>query len=273
MSKDQGGTSRIEKLFDVDFESSEWKEGVAEYNNRTIIKHDIESGNLLVVRRLLKEGNISVLDKENQSLLAEFIDLALKAVPESKKGRGRPSDDEINRIELMKFLSEEYDKLRLDEGLKLNETLERLSVLSIKRGKALGVKRIEELCAYYKKYHDYYKNRLYTLYYQDEHDLRGQYLVLIGDKEYIDHISSLDDCRPIEFEMPAGRFAETGGEISDVLRDGVDPIVHAQAIRILSAKYGLAESDVEKRIKWKESPWDHHDLQEFRYNPLFETLK
>ena len=249
----------INERFGIVYDSPEFKAGVLAYNNRTILKHDIKSRKLLVIRRLLSEGDIGVLDKENQKLLADFIDSALAGTPEAKRGRGRPHDDEINNIELMKSISELYNKLHFEDGLTIENTLQKLSDISRNIGKALGKKRIEQLCIEFNTNRQYYENRLYELYYEDKDDLKGQYYVLVGDTRYIDQISSLDDCRIKVFGDP--------DEIN------IDKDLHDHAIRKLAIKYNLKEADVEKRINWMEDGYDMDDYQEMLNNPLFKHLK
>lgn len=252
----------IKERLGIDYESQEWKEDVLRYNNRVIVKHDIESKKLLVVRRLLREGNIAVLDKENQALLAHFLDAAIEGLPHRKKERGRPHDDEIKSIELMKELSQEYNRLHHKEGLTIGKTLEELSKLAGKIGKHLSKKRIEQLCAEYNTYRPHYESQLYELYSTDKDNLKGQYRVLIGDATYTDRISSLSDCKPKELSLAD---VHSGKE--------VDPVLHRLAITELAGKYKLSDADIEKRIAWEEGPWDWHDAQEFKHNPIIQHLK
>lgn len=253
----------IEERLGIDYDSPEWKEGVLQYNNRVILKHDIVSYKLLVVRRLLREGNIGVLDQENQELLADFIDSALAGLPEAKRGRGRPHNDEINSIELMKSLSERYNKLHFEDGSTIEDTLQTLSDLSKDLGgKALSKKRIEQLCIEYNTYRPHYESRLYTLYSEESTSLQKQYRILVDDTAYIDELSSLSDCKPHELKLDDLNAATS-----------VDLNLHRHAIKTLAQKYSLSEADVEKRINWEESGWDWHDIQEFRLNPLFDSLK
>jgi len=256
--KDRG----IDKILGIDYESQEWKDGVLHYNNRVILKHDIESKKFLVVRRLLREGNISVLDKDNQEMLAQFLDAVLEGLPQGKKERGRPQDDEIKSIEFMKELGQEYERLHTNEGITIDATLEALVEVSERLGKRLSKKRIEELCNQYNTFRPHYDSRLEELYNDDNYNLRGQYRVLIGDATYIDYISSLDDCRPIELKPT---------DLSQENR--VPPEVHENAVRTLAAKYKLTAGDIERRLKSEERLWDHHDIQEFQHNPLFDYLK
>lgn len=232
----------IEERLGVDYDSPEWRDGVLQYNNRVILKHDIESKKLLVVRKLLREGNIAALDKENQALLAQFIDAAIEGLPQPKKERGRPHDDEIKSIELMKELTQEYNRLHRKDGLTIDETLEELSKLSGALGKHLSKKRIEQLCIEYNTYRPHYENQLYNLYSADKDNLRGQYRTLVGDAEHMDHTSSLSDCRLIELKCPD--VQDTGTR--------VDSGLHKQALRELAQKYNLTEVDVEKRITWQD---------------------
>jgi len=230
----------IEERYGTDYECPEFKAGVLAYNNRTILKHDIESRKLLVVRRLLSEGNIGVLDKENQKLLADYIDSTLAGVPEAKRGRGRPLDDEIKSIELMKWFSELYNKLHIEDGLTIENTLQKISDSCRDLGKNLGKKRIEQLCTEYNNNRPHYEKRLFDLYFWDKDGLKGQYRLLIGDTSYIDYISSLSDCKIKELDGPY------------MPERKVDKDLHEQAIRRLAIKYKISDADVEKRINWME---------------------
>lgn len=240
---DKDYNEKVIEMFDIDFESPEWKSAVNSYNNRVLLKYDITSGELVRLRRLLKEGNIGLLDKDNQNLLADFIEYAISNITPEKKKRGRPNDDEINKIELAKYLNDEYNRLHFDERLTIDETLERLSRKTTDIGKSLGKKRVDQLRLDYHNNDAYYKHRLYELYSDFGNDLYKLYMMLIGDEEYVDSISCLDDCKPIKIDG----FVE---------EKKIDEDLHNQAICKLAQQFGISESDVEKRLCWYQNT-DH----------------
>ncbi|MFZ2949599.1 MAG: hypothetical protein WA003_08955 [Desulfuromonadaceae bacterium] len=227
----------IEKRLGIDYESPEWKAGVISYNNRILLKYDIESGELVRLRRLLREGNIEILDKDNQILLADFIDYAISKIPQEKKKRGRPNDDEINKIELQKHLNDEYNRLHFDEGLTIDETLENLSKKTTDYGKSLGKKRVDQLCLDYRDNEDYYKERLRRLYTDFGNEIGKLYQILVDNEEYIDYMSRIDDCK-----------IEMWGDCPEEIK--VDKDLHNKAILKLAQQFRISEGDVEKRLSW-----------------------
>lgn len=222
----------VEKRFGIDYESPEWKAGVISYNNREL-KYDIESRKFLRLKKLLREGNIAILDKDNQCLLADFIDYAISNLPKEKNGRGRPYDDEMKNIELQKYLNDEYKKMR-SEGKKRSEVLDYLSENTCVFGKALGVKRVEQLCRDYSKYESHYVRRLYELYMDYGSKLHEMYMLLIGDEQYIDGLSRLSECKIEDWNW---------------ITNEVDSF-HEEAIRELAGQLSISESDVKKRLVW-----------------------
>lgn len=232
----------IEEALGIDYESEEWKAGVIAYNNRGILKHDITSKKLLKVRRLLRDGNIGLLDKDNQALLADFLDLAIQEVPKKNKKRGKPQNDKINTIKLMKHLSYELERLH-HEGLTIDAALSELACRRHFTGKYYGTKRIEQLCYNYRSDQDYYDNELHNLYYSTSGEMWRKYMILVGNEGYIEELSALDDCRLISFEGPQELF------IAEKER-------RAEAIHQLSVEYGITEDGVEERIMWQED-WPH----------------
>lgn len=230
------GIDSIEKRFGIDYESPEWKAGVISYNNRVLLKYDIESRKFLRLKRLLREGNISILDKDNQCLLADFIDYAISNIPKEKNRRGRPYDDEIKKIELQQYLNNEYKRLR-SEGITIDETLKYLSEKTSDFGKALGVKRVDQLCREYRENEDNYINRLYQLYMDFGAELNALYNILVGDEVFIDYMSCLSDCK---IEDLNGIFEEMDD----------DRNFNKDAIGKLADQLRLSESDVEKRLSW-----------------------